>query len=137
MKELFEELIEGLGQAIGVSLKAIQGKSCTLLIEEKIKVHIEKRDRKEGYLLGSMLGSLPPGRYREEVLKNSLKENHISSKIGSLAYNAHNDQLVLFYFIEEDRIYPDELSQILTSFTKRALSWKESLEKNETGPALL
>ncbi len=134
MKEVFEELIENLGKALGIALKVDRKGHCILLVEEKIKIQIEKEQRGEGYLLGAMLGSLPPGKYREEVLKNSLKENHFYPKVGSLAYNVHNDQLVLFHFVKEKHVSANAFSEIFSSFAAKALSWKQALEKNEARP---
>jgi len=135
MQDTFERLIKSLGKLLNASLHVDANQSCTLLIEEKITVQIEKDHQEKGYIIGAMVATLPPGKFREEVLKNALQANHFFPKMGTFGYSAHNNQLALFYLVKDPDISAEKFAEVLSAFVAKALEWKQALEQNQSAPS--
>ena len=79
-------LMQGLGQLLQIDLREDFNQSCTLNMDG-IKVQMELDSPGEFLLLMTFISELPPGQFRETVLKEALKVNYtVEQKIGTLSY---------------------------------------------------
>ena len=78
-------LMQGLGQLLQIDLREDFNQSCTLNMDG-IKVQMELDSPGEFLLLMTFISELPPGQFRETVLKEALKVNYtVEQKIGTLS----------------------------------------------------
>jgi len=131
----FEELLNELGNILGVSLHPDQMHSCTILIDEKMKLQLEMQKNKENLLLGAHICVVEPGRFRENVLGEALKTNNLSyPQVGTLGYSAYNNQLALFDVLSVDEMTGQKLADYLSLFIAKALEWRDAIEAGNTSP---
>ena len=124
----FEELIQELGPLLNTSLKAEKGSLCHLLIHGSLKVCLEYEPSYERVLIASFLAELPPGKFREDVLKEGLKYNALPEALdGTFAYSEKNNQLVFFLYVPISSS-PQSFTQILLHFVAEADTWKHAIE---------
>lgn len=133
--ERFYQLIEELGNILDLSLYVDSHQACQLVIEEKIAIQIELDPSGEKILLGSFLCEIPPGKFREEVLKQALMDNYSNPlETGTLSYMEKTSKLALFSYIPFAELSAEKLSDFLATFIEKGLKWKEAVEKGETHP---
>jgi Tir chaperone protein (CesT) family len=131
----FHDLIHELGDFLGEELSVDLNQTCFLEINELIKVQIELDSAGEKILLLSKIIELPPGRFRENVLKDGLKANFLAEeKSGILSYLERQNQLVIFEDINTHSITMEILYQHLLKFIERAIKWATSIEAGRSSP---
>ncbi len=131
----FEELLAELGNALGVSLNADSNNSCTLLVDEKLKVQLEMQKEKDRLLMGARVGVVDPGRFRENVLIEALKENNLPyPQVGIFGYSPKNNQLALYDTLDLDDLTGEKLANYLSLFIGKSLEWKNALESGHSAP---
>lgn len=133
-----EIFIEELGKSLNINdLKPDKFNTCLLKIEKKIEIQIEM-DKDPSYLFfGTILGEVPPGRYRENLFEAALKTNDSTlTLIGILAYSKKNNQLIMFDRISTKNLNGSKIADYLKNFAEKAKIWKEAIERGET-PSIL
>jgi hypothetical protein len=131
----FPDLIHELGEFIGEELKTDQNNACCLEINQTLKVQIELDGPGERILLISLITELPPGKFRENILKDSLKANYLAEeKTGTLSYVERENCLVLFHYLYTFSITKDILYENLMKFIERATAWHKAIESGRSSP---
>ena len=126
----FELLIQHLGLLLGVSLHAENGYLCRLIAAGSLKVHLEHEPNLHRILIASFICEIPPGKFREELLKEALKTNDSLDRLGVLAYSEKNNSLAYFLYLPED-VAPDKASSSLLGFIETAKAWKAAVETGQ------
>lgn len=133
----YEELISKLGELLNTPLQADSRQAC--LIEfpgEGISAQIDLDTSGERILVGTMLGDIPPGNYREQILLQALHVNALPrAPRGTLAYSEKNDALILFQYFPLATTTPEKLCDFLKLFIEHARIWEEALKRGEV-PAI-
>lgn len=124
----FEELITELGDIVGVGLHAEKGRICKLNINGVMHVSIEYDETKDMILLGCLIVDLPPGRFRETVLKETLRINNTEPRIGTFAYSERNNKLILFTYLSFTSLSPEKLNEKLNAFMETADDWRSAID---------
>jgi len=127
----FAIVLNELGELIGVPLVPDHARSCGLIINGALHLQIKEEDVQDRLLISTFFGELPPGRFQEIVLKELLKENGASPRIGTFCYSRRNNQLGFFTYATLSRLNGDLLSDVLELFLGRAFSWKAALETGQ------
>ena len=128
----FEDLIKELGQKLGRTLLPDANQSCRLKVRENLYVQIDLDASGDKILIGSILGTLMQGSYRNAILKQALCVNGTSATPrGILAYSERKDALVLFQFLELAYTNSETLFQFLRIFIAHARVWQEALAAGE------
>ena len=131
----FHDLIHELGEYMGEEFKVDANGSITLRINETLKVQIELEPTGERIILTSMIIEIPPGKFRETILKDSLKANFLAEdKIGTLSYLEKENVLVLFQFLEARSITKEILHENLLELIDRAQKWHSAIEAGRSAP---
>lgn len=134
--EAFEQIIQELGLLFGEEFHSYQNQVCTIEIDETVKVQIELHPLGDFLQVSAFVSELPPGKFREEILKNGLKANSLVGKNSSiLAYTSKSNQLVLFQNIPTEGVTGDKLYERLTPFVKRVKAWKEAIDAGRPYPS--
>jgi len=126
----FERLIQDLGVALGVSLHVEKGYLCRLIAEGSLKVHLEHEPDLHRILIASFLAEIPPGKFREDILKEALKTNDSLDRLGALAYSEKNNSLAYFLYLPEDCL-PNSVYSALLGFIETAKAWKAAVETGQ------
>src|SRR5688572_27977472 len=97
MVDPFEELLLQCSAALGMHLRVDHNRACALRVREEWDLQIQLDETQEFVLLGANILFLPPGRFRENVLVESLKANdQIDPLPAILGYRLSGNRLVAF-----------------------------------------
>lgn len=126
---LYEGLIKELGALIEVPLAAESKDTCRIEFEEdKVTVQVDLDGSGDRLLIGSVLGELTSGTYRNQVFKQALRVNGLStSPRGILAYSERLSSLILFDYLPLHSTDAQKLSDFLQLFHVHAKVWIDSL----------
>lgn len=130
----FDSLLQELGTSLNIKGLGLDDKNtCLIRFPSNLEVYIEPSSRSnDEVLLYTKIGQLPLSRYREEVLREALKANGFPyPRYGTFAFSENNEQLVLFQYFPLKNLTGERLADFLNIFMKRALAWKEQLDRNE------
>ena len=125
----FQQLLYDLSELIEVPLYAEEN-LCRININDLFDVQMEYDSGKETVLLASFCAEIPPGRFRENVLKETLKANAIYPRVGTYGYVEQSNQLALFEIISLQNLSPEKFSDLLARFVDRVDRAKKAVENN-------
>lgn len=129
----FGAIIQELGQALhNPKLHPDEHNSCLIKFKGDIQIQIEP-DRNGKYLIiGCNLGSIPAGRYRENIFAEALKSNGLPSpRHGFFAYSKRTDSLVLTEMMSLQDLTGQKVADFLTPFKEKIKIWKEAIARGE------
>lgn len=127
----FAILLADLGELIQVPLHPDHQRSCILSINQELHVHLKEEDNEDRILIATFVSELPPGKFRENILKETLKENQLYPRIGTFGYSDRNNQLALFAHVYYPGLRGDTLADFLEAFLEKAFSWKMAIETGQ------
>lgn len=132
MVDRFEQLLSELSQQLGVALHVDKKGACKLRINEQYHVQLESDAHQERLLAACFICDVPPGKYRENTLKDALKANGPFPQNGTLAYSDRNNKLVLFSYLPMITLTGQKLADFLTVFVDKAKNWRMGVESGRT-----
>ena len=128
-----EDVIKTLEESLDTELFLDGKKTCNILINDKITIQIELDKNTHSVVLGSPIFELPPGKFKEIVLKNALKSNFGKEKeIGILTFVPKSSVLYLYDFLPLDFLGTEQIYPFFFNFIQKAILWKENLKNNRT-----
>lgn len=129
----FEILIRDLGSAMGLDLNADNHLSCRIFFsEEDPTIQIDLDTNADRILIGSELGPLTAGIYRERIFTQALMANGTAqSPRGILAFSERNDTLFLFQFLKMESLTGEKLYRFLQQFLEHARVWKTAVARGD------
>lgn len=131
----FADIIEELGDLMDRDFTAELNHACRLLINETIYVQLEAETTGEFILATAEISELPPGRFRENILKDALKSNDLLEINRSiLAYLGKENKLILFQYIPFHALTAPQLETYLSRLVSRAERWKKAIDGGRTAP---
>jgi hypothetical protein len=132
MIDRFEALLNELSAELGTALHPDRKGACKLKINEIFHVQIECDAHQENLLVATFICDIPPGKYRENILKDALKANGPFPKNGTLAYSDRNNKLVLFSYLRLSNLTGKKLTEFLSAFLDKANNWRIGVETGHT-----
>lgn len=127
----FVLLLADLGALINIPLRPDASGGCSLKINNTLDINLKEDENNERLLIATFLSELFPGKFREHVLKELLKENGLPQRIGTFGYSGRNHQLAFFSYLHFSGLRGDALADFLEQFIEKSLSWKRALETGE------
>lgn len=121
-------LLDDLGGLIGVPLHVNPKGLCQLNINNQLHVQISEEKDKDRLLVATFIAEIPPGKFKENVFVETLKENQSYPRLATFAYSEKNNQLALFSHVYYPHLNGETLSDFLEKFIEKALSWKIGIE---------
>ncbi len=128
----FTDLLTQLGELLDTDLRPDVHGVCKLNINEQFNIQLEYDGSKERLLLAAFLCDIPPGKFRENLLKDALKANWPYPKEGTLCYSDRNNKLSLFKYISTINLTGAVLLNALNQFIDQAESWRKAVESGQT-----
>ena len=132
--DFFQELLWDLGEIMELPLHIDKNHACSILFEEKLPIQIEMDPYGEKVIIAAFLAELPPGRFRELVLKESLKVNRIYHPFGFFAYVEKNNMLILHQFLSVRELNGQKFAEFLEIFIEEAFTWQEAIASGQAAP---
>ncbi len=110
--------------------------ACTLQIHDKIRVQLQL-DPHQTYLLMACLAiEIPPGKFRENVLRDALKANYLTDpRPATLGYVETNNHLSLSQTIPLAILNGERLAGFFSAFLAEAKSWIQAIEQGKSSPS--
>lgn len=132
MIDRFREILNQLSILLGTPLDPDRRGACKLNVHQTLHVQIEYQAEKNRLVFLSFICEVPPGRFRENVLKDALKSNHPRPKSGTLAFSEKKNELALFEFISLELITGQKLLEQLNAFIEKATLWQQAIGNANT-----
>lgn len=130
METLFDALMEDLGKVLDTKLKPDHLNICRLKYPDGLIIQLEV-DRDESRLvMGTPIGTLPPGRFRQDFLEQTLKANYSDYHLGTFGYAKKSGELYLYAYLLIKNLSGKQLATFLEPFNEKARSWAASLASN-------
>lgn len=130
----FEELLKELSAELGVALHPDRRGACKLKINDILHIQLECDAQQENLLIASFICEIPPGKFRETILKDALKSNGPFPLNGTLSYSERNNQLALFALLRLSNLNGKTLADFLIAFIEKANNWRVGVETGNTAP---
>lgn len=130
----FQELLWDLGELIELPLHIDKNNVCKLLLDEKLELQLEMDVDGETLLIASFISEIPPGRFRENVLKDALKVNSSYHPFGSFAYLEKTNSLILHQYLPTSHLSGEKLTEHLEIFIEEAEEWRVALASGASTP---
>jgi hypothetical protein len=131
----FQEILWDLGELIELPLHIDKNRACNLLLDDKLEVQLQMDAHDENLIIWAFLHEIPPGKVRENVLKDALKVNGEFHPFGSLAFYEKKNMLILHKFVQAESLSGQTLMEKLESFIEEAEEWRSAIERGGTSPA--
>lgn len=131
----FDNLIEELADKLHADLYPSVDNVVSMRIEGSIKAQIEIDRKDDSMIICLFVAELPPGKFREHILKDALKANaRILENRGVLAFVGKQNSLILFQRVETESTSSDDIIQILKHLTGRAKKWIDAIDSGHASP---
>lgn len=135
MIERFEELLKELGKAIHLALHSDKNHACSIRLHGGVLVQLELDSSQENLLLFTKIIELPPGKFREIVLREALKANSfLDPRPGILGYFNNTNHLVLHQRYPLQILNGERLASFLSVFAELADLWRKAIESGRAAP---
>jgi hypothetical protein len=129
---IFDQILEDVSKELNVSLKEDGNHTCLIDFKEKIKLQIELDAPQENIIIGAIIGELVPGKFRENVLREALKENSSPPpRLGVFAFSPKKNALIFFNKISIQTVDIKNLVDLIRNIVDKAAMWKESIERGD------
>lgn len=131
----YNDLIFDLSNRLNRKLKPDKNNCVTLLIEQKVTVQIETDRNEEFLIIGAFIAELPPGKFREHILRDALKANSLYKNTSQvLSYMKNENHLIIHKKMLLEAISSDNLFKEIKNISSRAKKWLESLDNGRSCP---
>jgi Tir chaperone protein (CesT) family len=132
MIDAFHELLSALGQQIKVNLHPDKKGACTLIIRDQFSVQIEYEPSRDRILIACFVCEVPPGKLRENVLRDCLKSHFPYPENGIFGYSERNNKLSMFSYAALNGLTGEKCASLLNTFIDKAKKWKEAVSLGST-----
>lgn len=135
MIDRFDEILQSLGKVFDLDLRSDRNNACAIQIRQGLIVQLQSDPAMEKLLICSKVVEIPPGKFRENVLKEALKMNARPDPIvGIFSYIAKINQLVLFQQYPFDILTGERLAGLLGPFIQTAEKWRAAILSGSPAP---
>lgn len=132
---LFESILQELGKTEVIPIKDLHpdsNNSCLIRLKGGLEIQIELDKKQENLIIGSDIGTVSPGRYREDVFREALKANGLPyPRWGDFAYSQKSDHLVLFHTLHTKDLTGEKVADFLVHFLEKAFQWRDSIQRGD------
>ncbi len=136
MLDKFEELLKELSIQLGTELHIDKNGACLIFFEEKVKVQLELDKNLENLIVFCAICTISPGKFRENVLSNALKENNTFPYIATFAYFERESSLCMFNYLYFANLNAQMLSSYLLTFVDLASLYQDAISHGQSSPIL-
>jgi len=133
MSDYFAELLAELGKILKLPLTVDKSNACSIAMEPLI-IQMELDATQENLFLFAKIIELPPGKFRENVLCEALKNNGLPDpRAGVFGYIAPTNHLALYQMYPISMLNGEVLSGLLGAFFDMGSSWHTAIQHGHVG----
>ena len=138
MTDRFEDLIQQLGHFLEMDLHVDHNRACLLQIHDTIRIQLQLDAAQEKLLMASFAIEVPPGKFRENVLREALKTNSLPDpRPAILSYLPQNNSLVLHQMFPLDILNGERLAGYFGAFLEQVESYVKAITNGQAAPILV
>ncbi len=138
MTNSFEELLQSLGKVFHLALHTDRSNACSIRIHEHLVIQLQPDLSQENLWIFAKLIELPPGKFRENILRDTLKANALPDpRTGIFGYIAPTNHLALFQKYPLALLNGDNLAGFIGAFLEMADSWRHAIANGQSSPPAL
>lgn len=131
----FEELLAALGKVFHLVLHIDQSNACSIQIHEGLVIQLQPDLAQENLWLFSKLVEIPPGKFRENVLKEALKANSLPDpRPGVFSYLSQSNHLVLCQKYPFSILDGERLAGLIGGFVEMGEIWQKAIVSGQAAP---
>ena len=135
MTDRFEQLLSQLGPYFALKLHSDKVGACTIAINSHTKIQLQLDLSLENLFLFSKIIALPPGKFRENVLKDALKANGLPDPLpGILSYLPTTNHLTLYQSYPASILNGERLAGLVGAFLEMAENWHNAVLGGQSSP---
>jgi len=132
----FEELLHALGKVFHLELHVDRFSACSIQVHDDLIIQLQLDASQENLWIFSKLIELPPGKFRENVLAETLKANGLPDPVAAtFGYITASASLAMFQQYPLNILNGDRLAGILGSFLDMASQWRAAIAAGQTAPS--
>lgn len=131
----FEELLQELGRVFELELHIDRQHACSIQIRPHLVIQLQLDSSQESLWIFSKVAETPPGKFRENILKEALKSNGLPDpRPGIFGYVFALNHLALFQKYPLSILNGASLSGIIGAFLEMAESWEDAIRSGQSAP---
>lgn len=135
MIDRFAELIQELGDFLQIPLHVDRNGTCTLQVHHKARIQMQVDVSGKKLWMASIAIELPPGKFRENVLKEGLKANHLPDPRPLICgYVGPNNHLAFYQAFPLEVLNGERLAGFFGAFLTETESWIQAIEQGRPAP---
>ncbi len=131
--DLLNTILKDLEKSIHIEdLHSDKNESCQIRFENGLEVQLELDPSGEFLCVGTKLGEVPGGRYRQTLFKEALRANGLPyPRYGTFAFSQKTNHLIFFEYLWAKELNGEKLSAFLVFFKQKAQAWKEAIIRGD------
>ncbi len=131
----FEELLQALSKVFHLPLHIDRANACSIRLHGDLVIQLQPDMTQEYLWIFAKLIEIPPGKFRENVLKEALKANALPDPRAALfAYMSAANHLVLFQKYPFKILTGERLAGLIGSLLETADQWKKAIASGQSAP---
>lgn len=130
--ELFASLLEELSKIMHYQLHVDHNNSCMLHLPTGLDIQLEIHRHGTHFIIGTDLGNIPVGKYRENLFREALRANGFPPpQYGTFAYSKQKDSLILFSLLVLKDLTGQRIADHLIPFMEKAVTWQTAIKRGD------
>ncbi|HSX25566.1 MAG TPA: CesT family type III secretion system chaperone [Chlamydiales bacterium] len=135
MTDQFAELLHELGRHLHLPLHVDKHSACSIQTPENLTVQLELDISLENLFFFSKIIEIPPGKFRENVLRETLKANALPDpRAGIFGYLDRTNHLILFQRYPLPILNGERLAGLIGGFLELGNAWQKAIEAGRSAP---
>lgn len=134
MIDRFSDLLNQLGKIFELPLHIDKSNACSILIPPII-IQLQLDSAQQNLFLFSKIIEVPPGKFRENVLREALKANSLPDpKAAIFGYIASTNHLALHQRYPLEILNGERLAGLFGAFYEIGEMWHRAIQSGQTAP---
>ncbi|MBU6382850.1 MAG: CesT family type III secretion system chaperone [Verrucomicrobia bacterium] len=131
----FEELLHELGSIFHLQLHIDREHACSIQVHPHLILQLQLDTSQENLWIFAEIAETPPGKFRENILKEALKANALPDPMpGIFGYILATNRLAQFQKYPLHILTAERLSQIIGAFLEMAEVWQKAIMTGQSAP---
>ncbi|MBX7067655.1 MAG: CesT family type III secretion system chaperone [Parachlamydiales bacterium] len=131
----FEELLRELGRIFELELHVDRQHACSIQIHPRLIIQLQLDTSQENLWIFTKVAEAPPGKFRENILKEALKANALPDpRPGLFGFISSINQLAQFQKYPLHILNGERLSGMIGAFLEMAETWQEAILNGQSAP---
>jgi hypothetical protein len=137
MMDHFEQLLSYLSPIFGIPLHPDKLGACSIVLSPHRTIQLQLNISQENLLFFSKVIEVPPGKFRENVLKEALKANGLPDPLPAiLGYLPTAGYLIAYQSYPLSILNAERLAGLLGAFVEMTESWYAAIQRGQSAPQL-